>query len=168
MNIRLERNWLLGDTTTGTLFIDGNFEAFTLEDKVRNQKVYGETAIPYGTYEVDITHSPKFGKLLPLIKNVPNFQGIRIHPGTDIDDTSGCILPGERIEGDKLINSTSAYNRIFNKISAAKQRGEKITIDVVAPDIKRGINAGTTIGLIALAFSVYTYYKRKSKRKIKK
>ena len=73
MKLRLERNKLLGDTTIGMLYVNGVFECYTLEDKVRNFKVYGQTAIPYGKYEVRITFSPKFQRMMPLLLNVPKF-----------------------------------------------------------------------------------------------
>lgn len=48
--------------------------------------------IPDGTYELTLTMSPKFGKVLPLLNNVPNRSGIRIHTGTRPEHSTGCIL----------------------------------------------------------------------------
>jgi pyruvate/2-oxoglutarate dehydrogenase complex dihydrolipoamide dehydrogenase (E3) component len=79
----------------GKMFVDGVFFAFTLEDKVREIKVWGETAIPTGTYSVFVRYSNRFKKELVAIKDVPNFDGVLIHGGNTDKDTHGCILIGE-------------------------------------------------------------------------
>ena len=152
MKIKVERNWLLGETTVGKIYVDGKFLGYTLEDRIRANKVKGETAIPYGLYEVDITYSPHFGKQMPLIKNVPNFEGIRMHTGQSYEDTEGCLLVGKGFNSKtkKLINSTGAFNELFAKLKKAKARGEKITIDITAPDKKKIIGGG----LVALALII--------------
>lgn len=50
------------------------------------------TLIPDGTYPLRITWSPRFQKNLPLIDNVPDREGIRIHLGTKPSHSSGCVL----------------------------------------------------------------------------
>ncbi len=139
MKLELRRNWLLGDTTIGELYIDEKFECYTLEDQVRTKKVYGETAIPYGTYPVVLTHSPKFGRTLPLVLYVPEFAGIRIHPGNSNKDTKGCILVGEKIQGKRIYNSKKAFERLYQKLQWAEQRKEKISLFITAPDVKKGM-----------------------------
>lgn len=102
MNVlRLSRRVFLPTATLGNLTIDGAGLAshptiHTLEDPVRTPgtKILGKTAIPLGTYSLTITHSPRFKKELPLLHNVPNFQGVRIHAGNGPEDTEGCILVG--------------------------------------------------------------------------
>lgn len=165
MKLTLKRNWLLGDTTIGTLYINDEFECYTLEDEVRNEKIYGETAISYGTYNIIINYSPKFKRKLPLLLNVPKFVGIRIHPGTSIKDTEGCILVGEYIKGKKIYNSRNTFNRLYSKLERAYNRGEKITIDVVAPDIKRGKGILGLIGLGILGIIGYKQIKKYKKLK---
>jgi hypothetical protein len=146
MKIVVVRRWLGDTASVGKLFINGRFFCYTLEDQVRpiGEKVSGHTAIPYGTYPVRITHSPKFGKMMPLIDNVPGFSGIRIHPGNSIDDTSGCLLVGFGRDGSKLTQSASAYAELFDKISEAEQSGKSITIHFYT--LEKRI---ATIGLIA-------------------
>lgn len=78
----------------GELTIDGVHQCFTLEDKVREKKIFGKTAIPPGRYEVTVSFSNHFQKKLPLLMNVPNFEGVRIHSGNTAKDTEGCILVG--------------------------------------------------------------------------
>jgi len=82
MKIDLVRHVFTPRSTIGSLYVDGKFECYTLEDVVRlGEKVYGETAIPEGTYEVQITFSNRFKRDLPLLLKVPGFEGVRIHPG---------------------------------------------------------------------------------------
>ena len=86
-----------------------SFEGFAVEDCVRapGVKVYGETAIPAGSYKMRISKSPRFGRLLPEILDVPGFSGIRIHKGNTAADSSGCLIIGSRL-GPKLPVELSA------------------------------------------------------------
>lgn len=116
-----------------------NFVCNTLEDKVRNpkgtkkenfKKVYGETAIPYGTYRVVITYSNAFKKNLPEILNVPLYEGIRIHTGNHKDDTFGCLLLGDspKISQTKswIYNSKVNYNKFIKILEPAIKKGRVI------------------------------------------
>lgn len=95
MNLFLQRIAQTPEYTIGRLEeIVGKFFCHTLEDAVKNEKITGKTAIPEGTYEVVVNHSPKFKRELPLLLDVPKFEGIRIHRGNTVNDTSGCILVG--------------------------------------------------------------------------
>ena len=97
MELKLNRIFLGSSATIGELYIDKKYIADTLEDRVRpeGEKVYGKTAIPEGTYEVKLTYSPRFKKILPEILNVPNFSGIRIHSLNKAEESEGCIGVGE-------------------------------------------------------------------------
>jgi hypothetical protein len=74
MKLLLRRIALRDTYTIGHLYINGVYFCDTLEDKVRNlddeSKVYGETAIPYGTYNVVIDYSSHFKRMMPHILNV--------------------------------------------------------------------------------------------------
>jgi len=96
MKLLLERIYKAPTYTIGKLSIDGVHFCDTLEDVVRPDgvKVYGQTAIPTGTYTVILTMSNRFKKVLPLLLNVPMFDGIRIHAGNTSEDTHGCLLVG--------------------------------------------------------------------------
>jgi hypothetical protein len=143
MKLKLERLYLKDTYTIGKLYIDGKYFCDTVEDKVRDlnkdgdlndlgeTKVYGETAIPYGTYEVEVTYSPKFKRELPLIKNVPHFEGIRIHKGNYATNSSGCIITGENKIKGGVINSTPYEIKITSLIKEAQNKGDKITIEIV-------------------------------------
>jgi hypothetical protein len=113
MKLNLKRKWFSGKSTIGELYVDGEFCCFTLEDVERTEKTYGETAIPCGTYPVIVTPSRRFRRLMPLLVGVPNFSGIRIHPGNDDGDTEGCILVGMSRSLDFIGRSREAFNELF-------------------------------------------------------
>ena len=128
--------------TIGSLSIDGKKFCDTLEDKVRDlnkngvfdgdeKKVYGETAIPYGTYDVVVDYSPKFKRELPRLQNVKHFEGILIHRGNTAEDSAGCILVGENKVKGKVINSTPYEKELVRILKEAQDRKEPITIKIV-------------------------------------
>jgi len=129
MQLQLVRKVFTDNSTIGELSVNGEFECFTLEDKVRKVKIKGKTAIPPGTYEIAVTFSNKFQKFLPLLLNVPKFDGIRIHPGNTPKDTLGCILVGQGKGVDSISNSRLAFAPLFEKIQAVV-RTEKIFIEI--------------------------------------
>lgn len=116
--------------TLGALFIDERFECFTVEDEARAIKVPGVTAIPEGIYSVRITYSPKFNRMLPLIENVPGFDGIRIHIGNTAADTDGCIIPGVMAAAGRVLESRAAFDALYAKIQEAQDRHEEISITI--------------------------------------
>jgi hypothetical protein len=120
MKLLLKRLHKTENSTIGELYVDGKFECYTLEDKEREVKIKCETAIPKGTYIVGITLSNRFKKLLPILINVPNFEGVRIHPGNTNHDTEGCILVGTTRSKDFIGNSRVAFQRLFKKMQSAK------------------------------------------------
>jgi len=128
MKLELKR-FEFGDTyTIGKLYIDGTYHCYTLEDKVREEKVQNETAIPTGTYSVVIDHSNRFSRDLPHILNVPNFEGVRIHIGNSSKDTQGCILLGSVwTKGDFIGNSKIAFDSFFHQLQKAKTATITIT-----------------------------------------
>lgn len=137
MELFLERKYLKSNYTIGNLYINGKYFCNTLEDKNRDTnkngkfdngefKVYGDTCIPYGEYKVVLTYSPKFKRELPLIMDVPNFEGVRIHRGNTINDTLGCILVGENKEKGKVINSTKYEIELIKKMKDSLLKGEEV------------------------------------------
>jgi len=133
MNLLIQREPSVDGATVGRLFINGHFMCWTLEDVVRapGVKIYGETAIPAGTYKILINKSRRFGKMLPLIIGVENFTGIRIHSGNDADDTSGCILVGFARQGDnKILTSRAALESLMAILAPAQARGEEMSITI--------------------------------------
>lgn len=134
MELKLNRIFLGSSATIGELYIDKKYIADTLEDRVRpeGEKVYGKTAIPEGTYEVKLTYSPRFKKILPEILNVPNFSGIRIHCGNSSADSSGCVLVGtwDGEKEDWIMDSKIAFNKLMSLLQSAEDKKEIITIIV--------------------------------------
>jgi Family of unknown function (DUF5675) len=142
MEIVLEREIRSVTTTIGRLFIDGQYECFVLEDEDRGlkqtmplaeiveRKIYGKTCIPEGRYRVIINQSNRFKRLLPLLLNVPGYEGIRIHPGNTEDNTEGCLLPGRVRRPDKVLESRLAFNQLFAKMQNAIAEGEQIFITI--------------------------------------
>lgn len=136
MILTLLRNKTVNGTTTGKIYLGGTFVCHTLEDAIRDVKIKGETAIPAGTYKIAVTMSNRFKKPLPLLLNVPNYEGIRIHPGNTKEDTEGCILPGTTAssDGKAVYGSRLAFNKLFALIQAAVDKNEPVTIDIHNPE----------------------------------
>jgi hypothetical protein len=129
MLIEVKRFEFKDTHTIGKMYLDGQYECYTLEDVVRKgAKVNGQTAIPTGTYNLIINHSNRFNRDLPLLENVPNFTGVRIHAGNTSAHTEGCILVGTTWSGKDFIgNSRVAFNKLFEKLKKAKTATIKIS-----------------------------------------
>ena len=153
MKILVDRKWKKDTYTIGRLFINGVLFCNTLEDtdrglkqtdslaSIKSRKVYGETAIPTGTYKVDMdTVSPKYSAVkwykdlckgkMPRLKNVPGFEGILIHTGTSALDTLGCILVGKNTIVGKLTQSKDTFAKLYKQMKAAHDKKEEITIEI--------------------------------------
>ena len=140
MKLTLNRIALRQTYTIGKLYIDGKYFCDTLEDTVRDtnksgkfdngeEKIKGKTAIPYGTYEIKWTYSPRFKKYTPQLMNVPSFEGIRIHSGNSNTDTEGCLLLGENKKVGMVLNSRATINKFYPLIKKACSKG-KVTIEI--------------------------------------
>lgn len=140
MKLTLKRIALRPTYTIGKLYIDDAYFCDTLEDTVRDtnksgkfdngeQKIKGKTAIPYGTYEIKWTYSPRFKKYTPQLMNVPSFEGIRVHAGNTSDDTEGCLILGENKQVGKVLNSRATINKFYPIIKEACSNG-KVTIEI--------------------------------------
>ena len=114
----------------GILLIDGVFVCWTLEDVVREVKIPGETAIPAGRYDVRLSLSQRFQKLLPEVLAVPGFTGIRIHAGNTQADTAGCLLVGRVRAYDRVEESKLALMHVMEHLRRATTAGDPITITI--------------------------------------
>ena len=124
MEIEVKRHAFNPTYTIGKMYVDGKYLCDTLEDVVRKgPKVMHETAIPAGRYEVILNKSPRFGKVLPRLLNVPGFDGILIHSGNTSKDTSGCILVGQNKEVGRVINSQATMTKLMALLEPATKKG---------------------------------------------
>jgi len=137
--------------TIGKLYIDGQYFCDTIEDKDRDlyasmpldelkeRKVQDKTAIPRGCYQITYTVSEKFKTKewakalkgeLPLLLKVPGYEGILIHPGTDENSTSGCLIVGQNKVVGKVINSQATYAKLNEILYPVFKAGDKIWIQI--------------------------------------
>lgn len=148
MEISIGREWKKRGYTIsrvyldGVRFGDGKAWCSCLEDEdrgltqdmppaeIKRRKIKGQTAIPSGVYNVVVTYSPRFRRNMPLVENVPGFDGIRLHSGNDASDTEGCLLWGENTVVGKVQNSRHWTGLIEERINAALKRGEKVTLRI--------------------------------------
>lgn len=133
MDLVLRRKPSTKNSTIGELEVNGVFECYTIEDIVRPEgvKVPGQTAIPAGKYRIDVTYSQRFQKLMPILINVPNFTGVRIHAGNTARDTEGCIIVGKTSHIDYISQSRDAYDALFRKINQAMGRDEEVWLEII-------------------------------------
>ena len=131
MELTLKRNPTRDTYTSGTLYNGAQKLCYTLEDAVRARKIKGQTAIPSGRYRVAITPSQRFKQRMPLLLNVPEFEGIRIHPGNTDKDTSGCILVGFERAGATISRSREAYRALFDVLDEVLERGEAVWLTII-------------------------------------
>ena len=130
MKLTLRTTAKKDDYTIGKLYADGEFVCDTLEDAVRSEKIQGKTAIPSGEYEVVMTMSNRFKKIMPLLLDVPNYAGVRIHSGNTAQDTEGCILCGRNTVKGGLTSSRMYTAMVYSLIKKAIDKGEKVTIEI--------------------------------------
>jgi hypothetical protein len=148
MIIELRRQIKTENATIGRLEIIDNeieFSCVTLENKITEQKIKGNSAIPSGEYDIEFMkydtpmnkrYKNMFGinhhGMLHLL-DVPNFQSIYIHIGNTHKDTDGCILVGqELIKNSEMINySKVTYLAMYKIISKHLLEGVKVKIKIV-------------------------------------
>ncbi len=115
MDFKVTRKIYTDHSTRGQLSYEAKergeqFLSCTLEDVVRPagaEKVPGQTAIPAGKYELELSFSPHFNKTLPHIKDVPGFDGIRLHGGNTAVDTEGCVLVATHAISEDMIQGNN-------------------------------------------------------------
>ena len=143
MELFIDRKWKKDAYTIGDFYVDGVWFCNSLEDRdrgicqgdtlsrIKYMKVFGETAIPTGRYRVVMTKSPKFGRVLPEVLDVPGFTGIRIHNGSYPKDTEGCPLVGRNTAKGMLTDSRVTTERLCNLINQAIGSGQEVWLTVM-------------------------------------
>lgn len=132
----LQRDCFFPDYTLGRLFVDGKQYGYTCEDKDRQledspgAKIAGQTAIPRGLYLLTATYSNRFKKVMPLIVDVPGFEGVRIHGGNTHEDTEGCPLLGSFRTATGVRGCAEVNQALIDFIGAAEDRGDAVWIEV--------------------------------------
>ena len=127
ITITLQRTIRKGKAVIGKMDIpleQGEFTVRTLEN--------ADYIIPAGIYPLRRTWSPKFKKLLPLIEDVPNREGIRIHTGTIPEHSTGCVLttPGAMSCLRVLFNRVEKSNAIKDE----NEPDEEVYIEIIDPN----------------------------------
>ena len=141
--LRLVRDTFTDNSTIGKLYIDDVYFSEVLEDKDRGLdqsltveenkrlKVYGETCVPYGKYKGTVSMSMRMKRVLPLLFNVPAFDGIRIHRGNTKKDTLGCIEVGSTRGVDIIYNSKITESKLVELMP----EGTEFEIEIVKAKI---------------------------------
>ena len=145
MELTLNRKPTVRATTFGELLIDGAHECLTLEDAIREiagelvelWKIPHETAIPSGRYRITLEFSHRFGPDTITINDVPGFDKIRMHGGTTIADTEGCVLVGDICDRQRMTIAGAKFDHVLDrlkvKVHAALTAGEEVWITINNP-----------------------------------
>lgn len=133
----LHRRFFKTNYTIGKLSVDDVVFCDVLEDAVRDLgphgegKIPGKTAIPAGRYRVIVTYSPKLKRKLPLLLDVPFFEGIRMHAGRNQYSTEGCPILGDNKTVGEVINGKKYVDELTNWIEMWAKKGEETFITIV-------------------------------------
>ena len=153
MKILIDRAWKKDTYTIGKIFIDGVRLCETMEDKdrglssdmpleeIKKRKVYGETAIPTGTYELDLNNysykfrnriwAKRYNGIVPRFKNVKGYDGVLFHPLNTAKDSLGCVGVGKNTIPGAITNSTTWYYKLMDDyLMPARRRGEKVFVTI--------------------------------------
>ena len=119
------------EETAGVLLIDGRPFCGTLEPPVVPNARHPKGAIPLGWYKMTLAYSSPYGRILPLLHMVPNFEQVRIHAGNNKDHTNGSILVG-KLSGKMLFYSLSIERQLVSKLMELPR--EEFYLEVTTPE----------------------------------
>jgi hypothetical protein len=143
--VKLERLKETSIATLGKLTI-GTTEVATLEDPQQEHKIWGDTRIPTGTYNLELrdhggmtvryqNRYPDMHKGMIWLRRVPGFEWVYIHVGNSARDTQGCILVGMKRGDNMIYQSRDAYELIYPKIAAAiEEEGCRLVVEDIRDD----------------------------------
>jgi hypothetical protein len=147
MELTVIRKEFYDDRVVGELYTNDKFFSYTLEDtdrdltnqdsvtKLKSTKIAKRTAIPYGRYRVILSYSIKLKRYLPLILDVPQWRGIRLHAGADPTYSSGCVLLGLERKGNSLYKIKAAEQALVKLLNSINMT-EAIYITIKKDDNK--------------------------------
>ena len=153
LELLVDRKYKKETYTIGNLYVDGEWFCNTLEDKdrglkssmsldeIERLKVYAETAIPAGRYEVRMNIvSPKynrvkwykdnFGGRMPRLENVKGFSGVLVHPGTTAVDSAGCIIVGLNKKQGNVLESRATFTKLWKILEEANKNKKTIYLTI--------------------------------------
>ena len=151
MKVNVVRRYNNSKYCIGDLYVDGVWFSNTIEDTdrgldnsmsvsdIKKKKVYAQTAIPTGTYDLTIDIiSPKFYQkpyyksfcngYVPRVLNVKGFDGILIHKGVNQNSSAGCLIVGYNTIKGQVTNTQQAFEKLYKLFKEAKNKKEKMTI----------------------------------------
>lgn len=143
LQVLLTRNWRKADYTIGKLYVNGQQLCNSLEPpdrhlfqgqpiaEIARLKVKKQTAIPTGTYRLQIVFSPKFNRELIEIMDVPGFSSIRIHAGNRVADTEACVLPGINSAVGMVTESRKYETQLTGMVKETIAKGEQAFITII-------------------------------------
>ena len=120
MKLELKRFEFTENSIIGKLYIDGQFECYTLENPYLDNK-NNISSIPTGFYQWRVRDGALEGSKYDYkhihVMDVPNRSWILVHIGNYPGDTLGCILPGTSYDRDAVWNSKIAFDKLMGKVS---------------------------------------------------
>lgn len=145
----LVRDVFGAEATLGRLSIDGDFFGYVCEDQdrgldrsmplaeIKRRKVRAETAVPAtndgAPYRVGIRFSPKHGRVVLYLEDVPGFRFIEIHSGNKESQTEGCQLAGTTRDVATMTvgHSKPAVEWLERKLIPLVRAGVEVTYAIV-------------------------------------
>jgi hypothetical protein len=121
MKIEIKRLWETSRSVCGEMWIDGQFECFTLEPARTTPVHEGHPCIAAGTFTVILTKSPHLGYVCPEVLDVPGRTAIRWHIANKPEDVLGCVGVGEKHSLDWVSNSKFAFEKLMTKLETADE-----------------------------------------------
>ena len=129
MRVEIRRLWETPRSVCGEMWVDGQFECFTLEPARLTPVHEGHPCISAGTFRVILSHSTHLGYVTPEVLNVPGRTAIRWHIANKPEDVLGCVGVGEKHSVDWVASSASAFKKLMTLLETASDGITAVYID---------------------------------------